>query len=313
MADRKKIRVFYRAAGHVPLWKVMEEGGFLEKHRLEVDLGSMEGLRQKAMEGLRAGELDIVSGNHHNLYARRALAGEPFVHLAQTNNIWKENWLVARDAIRRLEDLKGKRVSMDDFDSHTGLNVWLYLRLHGLEEGRDVELVKGEKRALERARKVMAGEYDATFIRGLDQLRIKALGIHAIEMPTMPMIEGVTLTTTTTYVRAHEEEIRRLIRALVDAIHFFKTKREETLAIIKKRCTELFRFESHGEMAYFYENQAHSLERKPYPTLAAIQNVFALAVKKSPEIQGFNPLVLWDLHYVRELDDSGYIDRLYAS
>ncbi|MBI2991529.1 MAG: hypothetical protein HYY47_05255, partial [Deltaproteobacteria bacterium] len=89
----KKIRVFYRAAGHVPLWKVMEEGGFLAKHGVEIELGSREGLREQALKELRAGELDIISGNHHNLYAPRALKGEPFVHIAQTNNLWKENWL----------------------------------------------------------------------------------------------------------------------------------------------------------------------------------------------------------------------------
>ena len=27
----KKMRIYYRAPSHVPLWKVMEEGGFLEQ------------------------------------------------------------------------------------------------------------------------------------------------------------------------------------------------------------------------------------------------------------------------------------------
>ena len=308
----KKIRIFYRAAGHVPLWKVMEAGGFLEKHGLEVDLGSMEGLRRRAMEGLRAGELDIISGNHHNLYAHRALKGDPFVHIAQTNNLWKENWLVAGDGIKGIEDLRGKRVYMDDFDGHTGLNVWLYLRLHGLEEGKDVKLINGEKKGLDRVRKVMAGEYDATFVRAVDQLRAKAIGAKVIELPTMPMIEGVTITTTTTYVNGHEEEVRRLLYALVDAIHFFKTRRRETLEMISKTCANLLNFQSDEELSYFVDNQAGSLERKPYPTMQAIQNVFALAVKRNPEIQAYNPLTMWDLHYIREIDDSGYIDRLYA-
>ncbi|MGH7773168.1 MAG: ABC transporter substrate-binding protein [Candidatus Binatia bacterium] len=312
MAEKKKIRIFYRAAGHVPLWKVMEAGGFLEKHGVEVELGSREGLREKALEELRAGELDIISGNHHNLYAHRALKGDPFVHIAQTNNLWKENWLVAADGIKGIEDLRGKRVSMDDFDGHTGLNVWLYLRLHGLEEGRDVELVNGEKRGLDRVRKVMAGEYDATFVRTVDQLRAKAIGAKVIELPTMAMIEGVTITTTTTYVNGHEEEVRRLLYALVDAVHFFKTRRRETLEIVSKTCGNLLKFQSDEEWTYFIDNQAGSLERKPYPTMEAIQNVFALAVKRNPEIQGFNPLTMWDLHYIREIDDSGYIDRLYT-
>ena len=308
----KKIRIYYRAPSHVPLWKVMEEGGFLEKHGLEMDLGSLEGQRRRAAEGLRSGELDIVSGNHHNLYVRRALNGDPYVHIAQSNNAWRENHLVVANGMRAVQDLKGKRVAMDDYDGHTGLNVWFYLRLNGLEEGKDVELVTGAKRGVDRAREVMAGKYEATFIRAVDQLRARAIGAKTIELATMPMIEGVTLTTTTTYVKNHEEESRGVLLALIDAIHFFKTRREETLQIIKRTCSDLLKMQSDEEWACFYETQAASLEPKPYPTLEAIQNVFALAVKRDPRIKDFNPLVLWDLHYLREIDDSGYIDRLYA-
>lgn len=311
MLKKKAIRAFYRAPSHVPLWKVMEQGGFLEKYGVEIILGSMEGLRKKATEALRIGELDVISGNHHNLYAARLLRGDPFVHVAQTNNSWRENWLVAREGIRGIRDLQGKRVVMDDFESHTGLNVWLYLKLHGLEQGRDVELVNGERKALDRVRQVMAGKYDATFVRAVDRLRAEAIGANVIEVATMPMIEGVTITTTTTYANSHKEEISGLLCALVDAIHFFKTRQRETLEIIREHCRDLLRLQSHEEVVCVYDNQAAALEPKPYPTLEAVRNVFALAVKTSPEIAHFNPLSLWDLHYLREIDDSGHIDRLY--
>ena len=91
----------------MPLWKVMGQGGFLEKYGVEIELGSMEGLRKKATEALSMGELDVISGNHHNLYAARALRGDPFVHVAQTNNAWRENWLVARKGIRGIRELAG--------------------------------------------------------------------------------------------------------------------------------------------------------------------------------------------------------------
>jgi ABC-type nitrate/sulfonate/bicarbonate transport system substrate-binding protein len=311
MAGTKKIRIYYRAPSHVPLWKVMEECGFLEKHGLAMDLGSLEGQRKRAAEGLKSGELDIVSGNHHNLYARRALNGDPYVHIAQSNNSWRENFLVMGSGINGLEDLKGKRVAMDDYDGHTGLNVWLYLRQHGLEEGRDVELVTGAKRGVDRAKEVMAGKYDATFIRAVDQLRARKFGARIVELPTMPMIEGVTLTTTTTYVNQHEDEVRSLIMALADAVHFFKTRRQETLTVVRKHCSELLKIESDEEWTCFYDTQAASLEPNLYPSIEAIQNVFALAVKRDPEIESFNPLSLWDFHYVREIND-GYINRLYG-
>ena len=307
----KKIRIYYRAPSHVPLWKVMEECGFLEKHGLAMEMGSLEGQRKRAAEGLKAGDLDIVSGNHHNLYARKALHGDPYVHIAQSNNAWRENFLVCGKGINGLSDLKGKRVAMDDYDGHTGLNVWLYLKQHGLEEQRDVELVTDPVKGAERARGVMDGKYDTTFIRAVDRLRALKFGAKILEVPPMAMIEGVTLTTTTTYVKNHEDEARALIMALIDGVHFFKTHKAETVGILKKHCSQLLKMHDDGEWDCFYETQSATLEKAPYPSIDAMQNVFALAVKRNPEIKEYNPLALWDLHYVKEIDDSGYIRRLY--
>ena len=308
----KKIKIHYRAPSHVPLWKVMEAGGFLEKHGLEMEMGSLEGQRKRAADGLKAGDLDIVSGNHHNLYVRKALNGDPYVHIAQSNNSWRENFLVCGKGVNGLQDLKGKKIVMDDFDGHTGLNVWLYLKQHGLEEGRDVELIENGKKGTERAEVVVEGKYDASFIRAVDRLRALKFGAKIIEVPPMAMIEGVTLTTTTTYVSSHEEECRSLIMALVDGIHFFKTNKPDTLKIVKQHCSELLKMRDDEEWDCFYDNQVTSLESAPYPSIEAIQNVFALAVKRDPQIKEYNPLALWDLHYVKEVDDSGYIRKLYA-
>jgi ABC-type nitrate/sulfonate/bicarbonate transport system substrate-binding protein len=307
----KKMRIYYRAAGHVPLWKVVEEGGFLAKHRLEMQMGSLEGQRKRAAEGLKSGDLDVVSGNHHNLYVRKALHNEPYVHIAQSNNGWRENHLVCGKGVNGVMDLKSKRVAMDDYDGHAGLNVWLFLKQHGLEQGRDVELVTDPAKGTQRAKAVMDGKYDATFVRAVERHRALKLGARIIDLAPMPMIEGVTLTTTTTYVSKHEEECRSLVKALIEGIHFFKTNKVDTLAIIKKHCSELLKMRDDEEWNCFYEDHAASLEQVPYPSVEAIQNVFALGVKRDPEIKEFNPLALWDLHYVKEIDDSGYIRQRY--
>jgi hypothetical protein len=84
----------------------------------------------------------------------------------------------------------------------------------------------------------MAGKYDATFIRGGSAARPQVRR-QIMELPSMAMIEGVTLTITTSYVKNHEEEARSLILALIDAIHFFKTKKAETLEIVNKHSSQL--------------------------------------------------------------------------
>jgi ABC-type nitrate/sulfonate/bicarbonate transport system substrate-binding protein len=311
MATKKKIRVFYRAPSHVPLWKVMEAGGFNERHGFEFELGSLEDKRKRATEGLLTGDIDMVSGNHHSLYARRALHNEPFVHVAQVNTQWNQHWMVAKDGINNVSDLRGKRISMNKRSGHPGLNLWLYLKQHGLEDGKEVQIIDGDKKAVERVRHVMAGAFDATFIGSVDQVRAKQLGARVIDLPTYPMIEGVTLTTTTTYVNSHPEEIDGLLRSLVDAIHHFKTNKQGTLEIINETCRGLLRMQSDEELEAFYNECAKIFQPKPYPTLEAIQNVFQLGIHDTPEVAGFNPLVMWDMHHLRAIDDSGYIDKLY--
>src|SRR6266542_3981496 len=62
-----------------------------------------------------------------------------------------------------------------------------------------------------------------------------------------------------------------------------------------------------GEADALYDSWSSFLERKLYPTTEAINNVFALAARLKPEIADLNPLIMWNTHYLRELDDSGFI------
>jgi ABC-type nitrate/sulfonate/bicarbonate transport system substrate-binding protein len=308
---KKKIRIYYRAPAHVPLWKVMEEGGFLTKHGMEMEFGSMEDKRARATEGLLSGDLDIVSGNHHNLYARRALHGEPFVHIAQVQNDWQQHWLACGNGINSVADLKGKRLSIDKLDQHPGLNAWLFLKQNGLEDGKDIQMVMGDRRAVERVRHVMSGAFDGTFMGPVDEYRARQMGARIIDVGTIPMIEGPTVTTTTRYVNEHPEEVNALLHALVDAIHYFKTNRQGTIDIINRTSRDLLRLKDDKEVEIFYDHHAAIYQKKPYPTPEAVQNVFALGVRENPAVAEFNPLVMWDLHHLRAIDDTGYIDRLY--
>ena len=305
-----ELRIIYRSKSHAPLWVVAEKSGVWEKNTLAVNT-SPQLVREKAVEALRNGHVDLISGNHHNLYVRNA-KGEDFVHLAQAGNNWTENRLVVAHGIRSVIDLKGKKVAVDKLTSHAGLNVWLFLRQEGLDADRDdVDLVELHGPAEERWNRVLSGEFAGTFVTLPHDTRAERAGTHLIRVHAMPMIRGVTLTTTMSFVKNHEAKIRLLIRGFVDAIHFFITRKQETLEILKEHASPILHLQSDEEVETLYEEWAHSLERKPYPAIEAIANVFRLAVRRNPEIASFNPLALWDSHYVRELDDSSYIDQLY--
>jgi hypothetical protein len=97
MANRK-LKIIYRSNSHAPLWLVADKSGSWQKNGLDVDT-SPQLIREKAVESLKNGHVDLISGNHHNLYVRNAKNGEDFVHLAQAANNWTENKLVVRPGI----------------------------------------------------------------------------------------------------------------------------------------------------------------------------------------------------------------------
>ena len=85
-----ELRIIYRSNSHAPFWVVTEKSGISEKNRLKVNT-SPQLVREKEVEALKNGHVDLFSGNHHNL---RNATGEDFVHLAQAGNNWTENRLV---------------------------------------------------------------------------------------------------------------------------------------------------------------------------------------------------------------------------
>jgi ABC-type nitrate/sulfonate/bicarbonate transport system substrate-binding protein len=304
-----ELKIIYRSESHAPFWVLAEQARIWEKNGLKVNTSPELG-RERAVEALRNGHVDLISGNHHNLYARRAQNREDFVHLAQLGNRWTENHLIVTDAIKSVQDLRGKQIAVDSKNSHAGLNVWLFLRQEGLDLDKgDYDLVETRASTDKRCKGVLAGEFDAAFVDLPHNLRALREGARELVVRRMPMIRGVTLTTTMAYVQSHEKEIRLLIRGTVEAVHFFLTQPEKTKRIMRE--SSVLALQNDEEVRALYDSWASFLERKLYPTTEAINNVFALAVRLKPEITGLNPLVMWDTHYLRELDDSGFIDDLY--
>jgi NitT/TauT family transport system substrate-binding protein len=310
MANRK-LKIIYRSNSHAPLWLVADKSGSWQKNGLDVDT-SPQLIREKAVESLKNGHVDLISGNHHNLYVRNAKNGEDFVHLAQAANNWTENKLVVSPGIGSVQELRGKKIVADKLMSHAGLNIWLFLKQEGLDVDRgDVELIEMLGSSEERWKRVVDGEFAGTFVTIPHDTRAAKAGAHVITVRAMPMVRGVTLTTTMNFVKTHPDEIRQLTKGFVDAIHFFRTRKRETLEILKEHSAPILKLQTDEEVETLYEEWAQSLETKPYPSPQAISNVFQLALRRNPEIGSYNPLSLWDTHFVRELDDSGYIDRLY--
>ena len=109
------------------------------------------------------------------------------------------------------------------------------------------------------------------------------------------------------FASANEEAMRRLMRAHVEGIALFLNDKETTRRSIAK----LTKIEDPRILDQAYEHVAGAMERVPYVDRASIQTVLDQLASQVPTAQSARADDFLDNRFVRELDESGFIRRLY--
>jgi len=306
-----EINGYFRSHTHLPIWEILDKAGFWKQVGIKVNFSYCDS-SEEAEAALFSGKIDLISGNHISPYALVA-RGRPIVSLASPTNSVSDR-LVSREAITSLAQIRGKQVIdttvLDNGGGYNHIrgNHMLYILEAGVEL-TDVHWVEitdkmsSEFRAAQ-YEAMKAGEGDVTFVTG-DTKRYEQAGFSVLQLPRLPMINGPTLTTTVTALNKYDRFGERLVLAQVLGIHFARNRKEETESIIdglKQREPEA------RTVSY---NSVAKLAAKPYPDHQAVANAYRLCCMKAPEAEELSPLAMWDLHYLRQLDNSGFINKLY--
>jgi ABC-type nitrate/sulfonate/bicarbonate transport system substrate-binding protein len=307
-----EIRAYFRSHSHLPIWEVMDKAGMWDRVGLKVSFEFCDS-SSAAEKSLFDGSVDFVSGNHISPYllVRR---GQPIVSLTSPSNSVNDK-LVARFPIGQVSELRGKRIGdttlVDSIGGyhHPRGNHMLYILRGGLrlDEVEWVELTESNKEFQAMQLEVVkAGKVDAIFVTGGTD-KFEQAGLYVLPLDQLPMINGPTLTSTLTTLQKKSGLAERLVKAQVMGIHFARTRRgatEDILEGLRRRVPEA------KNVSY---RSVAKLLPKPYPDHEAVANAYKLCCLKTPETEEMSPMALWDLHYLRELDNSGFIDALYAN
>ena len=312
----------YRSSSHLALMHVINDCGAWKRQDLEVDYERQIG-RDDAHELVPKAEVEFVSGNHVSTYAARA-RGDQWVYLGQTMSKNHVSLVTREDTgITKLADVRHKKFGSRG--RHPGLNTWLYLKQNGIDADKDeVELVKDAIAELPNetsepvGRKSMTQmlidrDVDACFLTQPSTEFARRKGLKVIPVPPQPMVFFMTMSSSKKLVDERPDLIERVLKGTLEGIAYFKQNREETIKILMDR------FDNDGKLdraaaEIVYDKLAPELEPKLYPGLDAIQNVYLEALKqdeKNGDAARIHPLALWDFHFLRQIDDSGFIDNLY--
>ena len=313
----RSIALLASDSSHLPLLTVFKESGVTQKYGFEIELEVVGGAKAPTMAHrprlILAGEVDFVSGLHHETYRTRARGEKRLVYLAQTQNYWDDR-LLTSPKITSVQELRGKKIICHSSAPCVRGNLLAVLESCGLEreEARvePIESMSGSH--LSYVDRVVSGEADATLVDMPFDLYGRKKGLRTMELPDRPVIHNTTILASTDYIKENRETVILFLKALIDAIHFFKTRPEEVVRILRTNLAKRLGLDEEEYYVHLQQGWARLLLSKPYPSAAAIHNVYDLDVAKDPKMSHVGPLEPWDLHYLREIDDSGFIDRLYA-
>lgn len=300
-----KVHFPYRSDSHLPFLHVVGESGSWEKHGLQVEYDYFIS-SDDAHRDVANGSVEFVGGNHVSTYGKRT-RGDRWIYLGQTVSLLNHRLVVRADSgISKLSDLRGKVVGSRG--QHPGLNTWLFIKQNGLEG--DVKLEKISGGGLEQWEAVRDRKVDAVFITPPADTFSRRAGLKVIDIEFLPMVWFTTVSSGRPFVDKHPDIVDKFLRGIIEGIAYFKTHRKESIKIIQDK----YKVEGALDLeaaTHLYEELAKILQPKPYASLQAICNVYEISKKQDPAAEKVEPTSLWDYHYLRRIDDSGFIDNLY--
>lgn len=302
------LSVAYRDHDRTPLLYVIKDQA-ARFEGLELDIRHVPG-GEDYRSGFLNGHVDLVCEHLRLLFPAR-LKGHPIRCIAATQ-IESVDRFVAASPIRSADDIRGKRIAVRENES-SQLTLKYWLKSLGVAATVTVDVYPDKDIGRwEQWRKVASGEADIALCSPLYLKAPLTAGLHLASVPPLAVIGPLFFATREPVIRKKEDAIRRFMRALYRAIHVFRNDRPQTLAIMAKEPAQLMRMPDATAIEAQYEIFRDSTAERPIPQPEAILNTFHM-VQEAYDVAALNPLTLWDLRYVIELDEQKFMESLAAA
>lgn len=302
-----KIGYLSTSVSFAPLW-VAKEIGLFRKNGVSAELIYVQ--PAVLTQSMLAGELPMaISGGSTMIEAN--LRGADFVILGSWLKDPGLNFLITRKETAHASQLKGKRFGISRLGAAPHRILQLALAKLGIDPNKDVSFLQiGNPSVVLLA--IQAGSVDA----GLGDVEVayaaKKLGLHVIVEIRNLGIDYLTndIVSRRNYVEKNEIVVREFLKSLVEAIHYFKNNPKQTMDILTRYAGSLRTDQASLQAGYEYYAQT-GFQSKPYVSTNGIKAVLEHIAATNPKAKEAKPEQFYDSRFVKELDQSGYIDTLY--
>ena len=302
--ERMRIAWAGSTPSNTPIW-VADQKGFFKKNGLNAEVISISA-STIVIQALLTGEVDFIVAPSATLVTSK-LAGADTV-MVSTNLPLFIDHIVSLGSITTIEQLKGKFGGVNRLGTTSDMTLRLALRRLGVDPEKETKIIatgENPQRLAALANNItqftLLGE---PLVREAEKLGFRDLfDIGTLKIP----YHVNAIVTREKTVKERRPLVQKVVRAFTEALHYIKTNKEDTKALIGKN---LKTKDPEGlERAYKAYNSA--FPEVPYPHAEGVKTLLDDIAPRDKKAAAADPKSFVDMSLVQELEASGFIKQLY--
>jgi NitT/TauT family transport system substrate-binding protein len=220
-------------------------------------------------------------------------------------------WLMSRPEIKSAQQLKGGVIGISRFGGVNDSILRFLLPKVGLTLGKDVT-VRQVGGLPERLAALEAGQIQASIFNPPVSFIAQKRGYNILgDVASLGMVyQHTCVATTRKFIQSNPDIVRKYVKSQIEAVHRLKTDRQTGIKVLSKYVRGL----SDQEILAKSYDQAiadNKMPRKQYPSLEGVKSILEDLAESDPKARTAKAEEFVDMRFVQELDQSGFIDKLY--
>ncbi len=283
-----------------------QRAGLFAKHGLDVEIRLMGGA-VGVVRGLMSGEIQF--GNLAAPALLRSVLRDKTDLAFLTGGI-NQQFLMVRPGIDQRTQLQGAKIG---FTGDGGLNdVLVYFLVEQFErEGIiGLQLVHGAVSGKERFERLLGKETDAEIITPPESIEALRRGCRILidfaDYGLNFALGGIAARRS--YIGAHEDVTKKFVRAYVEGMHRYRTDRALTVQVQ----AEYSGIKDLSVAEETYDTTCPGMPKIPYPVVKALGVALQIMSKELPQAANADVQIFIADRFVRELEQTGFINTLYG-
>lgn len=287
------------------IYWIAKDAGIFKKHGLDLETIFING-SVRGIQSLIAGDLGYSGAVGTAVINARLAGGDVAIIQSQMNTL--PYFILGNPNIKSAEGLRGRSAAVHIPGTSADFAMRLALSRVGIPYKDIKAITVGGAPA--RLAAVTQGQTDFTVVTDGERIQGEKLGLKVIiDMAKLNVpFQFNCSVTTRRQIREKPEEVRRVVWAMAEAIHFFKTRKEESIKIMSKYTRGLHRDILEG----IHTVNSQIFVEDTYPTLDGLKQTLEVQALTDPRAAKFKAEDMVEVRFVEELRKSGFVEKLYG-